>query len=172
MISMFAAILCVSALVSIPVGVVNYTFQTLIIILIGLLLRPLDAFLTVLIYLMIGTLGVPVFTTGGGFQALIGPTSGFLLGFLVAAVGISLFKSKNKNFIIDIPIVLLFGFVVIYLLGILYYSLNTENEVSYVAFTVFIPYYFWDLVKLVLAYSTYFILPKEIQDRYLNFDKR
>lgn len=84
--ALVAALIGASALIAIPIGPVPVTLQVLVIAVAALVLTPAEAFLAVGLYLVIGTFGVPVFSGGGaGPGVLLGPTGGFLLGFLVGA---------------------------------------------------------------------------------------
>lgn len=165
-ISMFAALIAVSTFMNVPVPPVSFTLQTLMIVLTGLLLTPLDAFLAVLVYLTAGAFGMPIFTTGGGFQSFVAPTGGFLLSFLVVAPGISLFKSKNKNILQDGIVIMIFGFLVVYLFGIAIFMYATSLDFIY-TIGVFIPYYIWDIAKLIFAYLVYYYMPQAIIDKHL-----
>lgn len=84
--ALFAALIAVSAWVSIPLGEVPITLQTLFVVLAALLLEPLPAFAAVGTYLLLGLVGLPVFAGGkAGVAVFAGPTGGFLIGFLVGA---------------------------------------------------------------------------------------
>lgn len=83
--SLLAALLAASAWVSVPLQPVPVTFQTFVVILAALLLRPRWAAAAVGTYLVLGAAGVPVFSgPAGGLAPLVGPTGGYLVGFLVA----------------------------------------------------------------------------------------
>ncbi|TNC74190.1 biotin transporter BioY [Rubellimicrobium roseum] len=79
-------LLALSARISVPMAPVPMTLQTLALLVLagGLGLRLGTA--TVLAYLGQGALGLPVFAAGGGLAYMMGPTGGFLLGFLLAAM--------------------------------------------------------------------------------------
>lgn len=86
-IALLTALLSVSAYINIPLGFspVGLTLQTLIINLTAILLSPSKGFFTILIYTLIGLVGVPVFSGGaGGPGKLFGPTGGYILGFMIA----------------------------------------------------------------------------------------
>lgn len=166
-ISTFASLIAISTFIRLPVSNVPFTLQTLMIILIGLFLSPVDAFLSVFIYLAVGLLGLPVFSTGGGAQAFASPTGGFLISFLFAAPVLSLLKSKNKNLLIDLPVLFLSGFIIVYSIGILAFSLVTRISYLHAMIYTFTPYYVVDLIKLIIAYNIYYFIP---QDRFnLNY---
>ena len=85
--ALLAALLTASAIVAIPVGAVPFTLQTLVLVLIAITQRPARAALTVLAYLLVGLVGLPVFSgLRGGLGVLLGPTGGYLIGFWAGAV--------------------------------------------------------------------------------------
>lgn len=79
------ALLAVSAWISIPLGPIPFTLQTLALALLPAVLDRKTAILTVAGYLLLGAIGLPVFSGfSGGIVRIVGPTGGFLWGFLVA----------------------------------------------------------------------------------------
>ena len=78
-------LLTLSAKYKIPIGGVPFTLQTLVVILLPMLYGFRLGLSTVLSYLALGALGAPVFAGGGGLAYLVGPTGGYLFGFVVAA---------------------------------------------------------------------------------------
>lgn len=89
-IALVAALTAVGAIVSIPVvplSPVPISLQTMFVMLAGFILGPRDGALAILLYLAAGTIGLPVFAGGkSGLAAFLGPTGGFLIGFLPTAV--------------------------------------------------------------------------------------
>ena len=81
-----AAVIAVFSWVSVPVGTVPLTLQTLAVLLAGGLLGPLWGPVGVAVYLLVGVVGVPVFAGGeAGLHVLLGPKGGYLVGFVAAA---------------------------------------------------------------------------------------
>lgn len=81
------ALLACSAWVTIPFGPVPFTLQTLAVALVPQVLGRREAVFTVAAYLVLGAIGLPVFSGfQGGIGVLAGPTGGFLWGFLVGMV--------------------------------------------------------------------------------------
>ena len=88
-IALLAALTAVGAVVSIPVpfSPVPVTLQTMFVLLAGLILGPKGGALAMLLYLAAGCLGLPVFSGGkAGLAVFLGPTGGFLIGFIPAAI--------------------------------------------------------------------------------------
>ncbi len=84
--AMYAALTGVGAWVAIPLAVVPVTLQVFFVYLSGLVLRPYYALFAMVIYLVIGLMGLPVFAQGGsGLGVVLGPTGGYLFGFILAA---------------------------------------------------------------------------------------
>lgn len=82
-----AALMAVCAWISIPIGEVPVTLQTFAIFLTLSLLGGKKGLLTVAVYILLGAVGVPVFSSmRGGVAILAGPTGGYILGFLGSAL--------------------------------------------------------------------------------------
>lgn len=94
------AILCASSYFSFPLPFtpVIVSGQTLAVNLLALLLTPAQAGAAVAVYILLGLIGLPVFAGGGsGIGSLVGPYSGYIYGFLAAAVLISLLKGPKPS---------------------------------------------------------------------------
>jgi biotin transport system substrate-specific component len=117
-----ALLLTISAKVKIPFYPVPMTMQTFIVLLLGVVLGPKIALLTVSLYLFEGIFGLPVFAgtpeKGIGFIYFTGPTMGYLIGFLIATYLAGSFeynKSSINNFL-----KLLFSVSFIYIVGLVW----------------------------------------------------
>lgn len=84
--ALFTALMIMSSYVTIPIGPVPVTLQTLMAQLAGFLLGPVWGTAAVLVWLILGCVGLPVFNQGqAGIVMLAGPTGGFILSFLAVA---------------------------------------------------------------------------------------
>ena len=97
--SLFAALISVGAFIKIPVPMVPFTLQVLFSTLAGLLLGPRLGVVSVGIYILLGLVGLPIFTNGGGPSYIFQPTFGYLIGFIFGAyiigkMGVLLTKPK------------------------------------------------------------------------------
>jgi biotin transport system substrate-specific component len=98
--ALFAALTAAGAFISIPLpfSPVPIVLQNLFALLSGLVLGPLMGPLAVLVYLAAGAIGAPVFAGGtGGFVRFLGPTGGFLFGYLLAALVAGLFTGLPRQ---------------------------------------------------------------------------
>ena len=95
------ALLAVASCITIPLGPVPFTLQTLAVAMLPVALGGRDAVVTVALYLLLGGLGLPVFSGfSGGIAVLAGPTGGFLWGFLAGtafAAGIQRIESLPER---------------------------------------------------------------------------
>jgi biotin transport system substrate-specific component len=81
-------LLTISAKIQVPFWPVPMTMQTLVVLVLGVAYGWRLAGATVLLYLAQGALSLPVFAGGGGLAYMSGPTGGYLVGFLLAAVAV------------------------------------------------------------------------------------
>lgn len=167
-IGIMTALISVTAWISIPIGVVPITLQTLMVMIIGLFLTPRNAFITILSYLIIGAIGIPVFSGGtSGFAVLFGPTGGFLFAFLISATFVS--KSKSiiliNNQILNTFIWLLIANAIIYAIGWTYYGVYNNSGIgpTLAILVLFIP---GDLGKIFLATYAYSFIYERISFQY------
>ncbi len=149
--SLFTALLAAGAFIKIPFIPVAMTLQTLFVFLTGLLLPPLNAALSVLLYIILGLIGLPIFTSGGGPAALFSPTGGFIFGFLIAAfVGALLSRKKHDSILYNFFVVIVME-VIIYALGLPWLKVKLMTTWQR-AFTVgLVPFIFGDAVKIAVA---------------------
>ena len=153
-ISLCVAILCIASYLVIPVpfSPVVLGFQTIMVNLIGLILKPKEAGLTILIYLLMGLIGLPVFSAGtGGPGKLFGPTGGFYFGFLFAVVLISLLKGKKLSFARYCLVTILIGVPVQHIFAVLFMCIHNGWNVESAFLTVSLPFLVGDIVKCMMA---------------------
>ena len=120
--SLFTALLSICAWICIPVFHVTYTLQTFAVYLALLTLGGKWGTLTIGIYLLLGAVGLPVFSGfRGGIGALLGVTGGFLWGFLAAGIVYWLFERLCK------PAGICLGLFFCYTCGCIWYSIYMGN---------------------------------------------
>ena len=120
--SIMTALIIVGAKVTIGFGPVPFTLQTICIGIAAYVLGSIWGGLTAIIYLLLGAMGLPVFASGGGIDKLIGPTGGFIIGFIPMAIIIG----ASKRFDSDI-IQMLFGIISIVILYIFGTAILVRN---------------------------------------------
>jgi len=111
---LFAALIAAGAFIAIPLpgNPVPVVVQNLFVVLSGLLLGPLAGGVSVALFLCLGIVGFPVFSGGhGGLAVLAGPTGGYLVGYLVAAVTAGFLARRRKPVATIIASILAFGLI-------------------------------------------------------------
>ena len=155
--AMFAALLAVSAYISIPLplpGAPHITLQNFMIILIALLFSATQSFGIILVWMLLGVIGVPVFIGGkGGIGYLVSnPWGGYTWVFLIVAILLPLIRGSKYNRV-RYTLAAVAGVLVIDLLGMVYLRFYPESGYNWLmawtgGFLSFLPL---DLVKAVVA---------------------
>lgn len=121
-VSLLASILSISAYISIPLPItsVPFTLQSLFLMVIALSMPISISFPAVGLYLLLGAIGLPVFSNGtSGLTVLLGPTGGYLFGFLLSTLVIGYIKEKLDYFFGYLFASILGGIGIVYALGVL-----------------------------------------------------
>ena len=117
--ALFAALTAGGAWISLPIGPVPVVLSNLVAALAGVVLGPRWGFLSVLLYLGLGALGLPVFSGGtGGIGIVTGPTGGFLIGFALSALTAGFLADRKEWNPLRNTLAVLAGFTVLYLVGL------------------------------------------------------
>jgi biotin transport system substrate-specific component len=110
-------LLAISSKMQTPFTLVPATMQTFVVLFLGMVLGYRLAVATVILYLFEGSIGLPVFAKGGSFAYLLGPTGGYLIGFILTAFFAGMIKIKNDSIVIFVY--LLFSVSIAYIFGLL-----------------------------------------------------
>ena len=149
-IGLCAALLCVCAWIAIPAAV-PFTMQSFAVLLVAALLPAADGVIAVLIYLCMGAVGLPVFSAmQGGVGVLLGPTGGFLFGFVLAAACMVPIKRCMRGFG-STALCMALSQVVCYLSGTLWFSVQGGTGLLASVPLCVLPYLLPDAMKLLLA---------------------
>ena len=148
--ALFAALIAVSSFVAIPTGSVPFTLQVFAVLLAGLALGARAGVVSVVVYLVLG-LVLPVYAGGtSGIGVLLGPTGGYLIGFIPAAAvaGIAMRRSGLRYAVVPA----LLGLIPLYALGAGWLAWQLDIESFWAVLTAgVIPFVPFDVVKALLA---------------------
>jgi len=153
-IGLCVALCAVSSYISFPLPFTPamVTALTIMVNLVGFVLNPREAFITMLVFVLLGAVGVPVFVGGtSGFGKLLGPTGGFILGFLLAAPLISFFRHGQNNFKRNVFLGIAVGMIVIYIAGAISMYLVAHYSLWQTLVAAVFPFIFGDIVKVLIA---------------------
>lgn len=128
LVSLFTALTAIGAFIKIPVGPAPITLQFLFTALAAILLGSKLGAISQLLYVILGLIGIPIFTSGGGIFYIFNPTFGYLIGFIIGAyiIGKILEKSTNPSFL-RLFLSCLCGLIIIYALGVPYLYFVLKN---------------------------------------------
>jgi biotin transport system substrate-specific component len=155
-ISLLASILSISAYISIPLPIssVPFTLQSLFLMVIALSMPISISFPSVGLYLLLGAIGLPVFSNGtSGLTVLFGPTGGYLFGFLFSTLVIGYIKDKLDYFFGYLIASILGGIVFVYALGVLGLMIVLDLNFDKAMAVGVIPFLPLDLIKAFVSSS-------------------
>ncbi len=168
LISVSAALITICSWISIPLGPVPFTLQTLGILAVMLTVGGRRGTIAILVYLALGAVGVPVFAGfKGGIMSFIGPTGGFLIGFVFGALVYWLLEKLFLKKLMTTPVkTWIFGMlgfvvfeVVMYIVGVIWFMTVYAAQTGPVGLATVmswcvIPFIIPDIVKMVVAVLT------------------
>lgn len=148
------AILCVTSflVVPLPFTPIVISLHTIAVNIIGLILSPVQAGVTVLIYLLMGLIGLPVFSAGtAGPGKLFGPTGGFYFGFLFAVLAISMLRGKKISMKRYLTVSIAVGIPIQHVCAIIGMCIHNEGNVALAFATVSLPFILGDIIKCLMS---------------------
>ncbi len=165
-IALCITVLCVSSYLVIPLPFtpIVLSLHTIMVNLIGLILKPKSAGYALAVYLLMGLVGLPVYSNGtSGPGKLFGPAGGFYFGFLIAVTVISLLKGKKINFWRYVLVTTALGLPIQHACAILVMCLHNGFNIAASAATVSFPFIPGDIVKCVIASALGIVLNKTVR---------
>lgn len=150
--AVMTAVLCVLGPMSIPIGAVPISLATFVLYLMVYILGTTGASISTLVYLLLGLVGLPVFSGySGGFAKLAGPTGGYLVGYIfIALIGGIILKRSHANTVIS-ALGLVLGTAVLYVFGTAWFVILMDVTVGYALTVCVLPFILIDLGKIVVA---------------------
>lgn len=151
--ALFAVIICVCSWLSIP-SAVPFTLQTFAVFLALLVLGGRRGTTAILLYILIGAVGLPVFHSfTGGIGILIGPSGGYITGFFLLSLTYWLITKKAGEKLWIKALALLIGLILCYIAGCAQYALVSKVSVSVksAVLTCVLPFILPDIIKLIFS---------------------
>ena len=153
--SLFAAMTAVGAYIKIPIpiGPVPITLQILFIFLAGAMLKSKWGTISMVVYLLLGFVGIPVFAGGAsGLGVLFGPTGGYLIGFVAAAFVIGFLSDQvGTSNVLRNAVYMTIGLGVIYLFGVTQLVIVADLTPMQAIGAGMLPFLIGDFLKIAAA---------------------
>ena len=153
-IALMAAILCILGPISFPIAIsaVPISLSILGIFLTLIIIDPQEAIISIIVYIILGLVGLPVFSNfTGGVSKLFGPTGGYIIGYIPLALISWFFISKFNRKLVFICVGLILGTAACYALGTCWLSISAGMTFRDALFAGVIPFIPLDIAKLVIA---------------------
>lgn len=150
--ALMTAVTCILAPLSVPVGPVPISLGTLAISLAAYILGARLGTVSCVLYLVLGSIGLPVFAGYvGGVDKLVGPTGGYLVGFLALALLTGLFLEKGRGKTGPAVLGMVLGLATDYLLGTVWFAVVMQCSLLYALTVCVVPFLLGDAAKIAVV---------------------
>lgn len=150
--ALMAALMCVLCPVSVPIGPIPISLGILVILLTVYVLGTWRALISYTVYLLLGAVGMPVFSGfQGGLAKLAGPTGGYLVGFWLMILVSGLIMELCKRNLLLTVLGMVAGVAVDYVVGTAWFVFQTESTVAHALDVCVFPFIPFDAAKIVIA---------------------
>lgn len=150
--ALMAALMCVLCPVSVPIGPIPISLSILVILLTVYVLGTWRALVSYTVYLLLGAVGMPVFSGfQGGLAKLAGPTGGYLAGFWLMILVAGIIMEKGKRNLLVTILGMLAGVAIDYAVGTAWFVFQTESTVVHALDVCVYPFIPFDVAKIVIA---------------------
>ena len=148
--AVFVALFVAASWISIPIPPVPFTLQTMMVLLCAAVMKRY-AVIPVVLYIVLGCLNLPVFHNGtAGLAVVLGPTGGYMLGFIIAVLIVGYLYESNVTVIHVLG--LIFGTISILLFGTAWLAISSGMAIEAAFIVGCVPFLVGDSVKLILAF--------------------
>lgn len=164
--SLFAALVAVGAFISIPIGPVPIVLQNFFVLLAALLLGPRWGVAAMGVYLLAGICGLPVFAGGtAGIGRFMGPTGGYLLGYLPAVFVTAWLSQKGGRRVWTDITAMICGSLIVYGCGVPWLKIVTGMPLAKAITVGMLPFLIGDALKIAAAVPVVKALRPIVQGR-------
>lgn len=163
-----AAIIAVLAQVTIPLPLIPITGQTLAVGIVVTILGTRLGTISVLLYILLGAVGLPVFSgMSGGLGILVGPTGGYIVGFLVTAIIMGLYLDQFGITFVHAIIANIIGMIITLAFGTVWLKIVAEYTWTAAFMGGVAPFIIVGIVKAVLAAWIGIIVRRRLESAHL-----
>ena len=151
-IALMTAVLCILAPLSIPIGPIPLSLATFVVYLMGYILGWKMGAISVILYLLIGIVGVPVFSGyGAGLQKVVGPTGGFLIAYILLAVITGMACERFKCSYVPCIIAMVVATFILYMIGSAWLAFSNHMTFGAAIAAGMLPFLLGDAIKIGFA---------------------
>lgn len=153
--AIFAALICIAGPIAVPLpgNLVPISLGTFAIYLTGSLLGGKRGTVSVIVYILLGAVGLPVFTGFmGGFAKLLGPTGGYIIGYIPLALITGIFADMPSKKHWTMPVGMVLGTAVMYAFGTVWFMIMNGTPLGAALLNCVVPFLIGDTIKIVLTY--------------------
>jgi len=166
LIALFAALTAIGAFIKIQIGVVPFTFQFFFCAFSGVLLGAKKGFMSQILYVGMGLIGLPIFTNGGGLTYIFQPTFGYLIGFVTCSFVIGFITERLVSYhIFKVFGAAVAGLMAVYIVGVPYLYMIVKLYLGKGTYTFqsailggFVPFIIPDLIMAFIVASVAVII--------------
>ncbi|MBC8570319.1 biotin transporter BioY [Zongyangia hominis] len=161
--ALFAALTAILSQLAIPIGTVPINLAMLAVFIAGGVLGPVYGTISMVVYVALGAVGVPVFAMfTGGVAILVGPTGGYIAGYIAAAWLTGLLISKGSGKAWQSAAAMVAGLALCYLLGTAWFMVSTGTPLAAALLACVAPFLPGDAIKIAAATLVVRVLKKQL----------
>lgn len=159
MMAIIEAILIVCSKITFQIGTIPLTLQTFGVFISSLILGVKKSAIVFILYILLGILGLPVFSNGGGWHYIYEPSFGFIIGFFFSSLIIGLASKSNKFYLkyilSTIGLLIIYTFGAVYMYIIINYYLGLDKDIYYILSVGILPFIAKDFITVILSCIIY-----------------
>lgn len=154
--AVFAAILCIFSVMTIPIGPVPISMSVFGVMLTAVILGARRGIVSVVVFILLGAAGLPVFSGfRGGIPVLVGPTGGYITGYILMALVIGFLTkflpaARTKN-ILGTILICMVSMLVCYIFGTIQFMLIQHTALWQALTLCVFPFAVFDFLKCIAA---------------------
>ncbi|MGI6269665.1 MAG: biotin transporter BioY [Candidatus Howiella sp.] len=166
--ALMTALLCVAAPFTIPTGIIPISLASFVVYLAAAILGAKKGVLCVLLYILLGAAGLPVFSGfAGGLGKIAGPTGGYIVGYIFCALIVGLISDRWGTRLWVYPAAMAAGTAVLYAFGTVWFMAQSGSGLAASLALCVVPFLVGDIVKIIVASGAGFTLRRRVADRVL-----
>ena len=155
LVAVLSAIVSIMANITLNINVIPITFSTLAFMIISTTFNYKITFFVSIVYILLGVIGMPVFSNmRGGINSIFSYSGGFIIGYIPFCIFISLFYVKFENIVYKY-FILFFANIILYTIGTIHYSFLSHNSLISSIKICVLPFFLIYNIKIIFSIILY-----------------